>query len=116
MHSSDTLIFDEHSGPVNLGAELRALLALAIPVALSEIGWMTMSVVDVVMVGKLGPAAIGAVGLGNAIYYAPVTLRHWACCWAWTRWCRVRGERAISTSAIAGWHRRCISRWPLRRY
>ena len=71
MHSSDTLIFDEHSGPVNLGAELRALLALAIPVALSEIGWMTMSVVDVVMVGKLGPAAIGAVGLGNAIYYAP---------------------------------------------
>ena len=38
---------------------------------LSEIGWMTMTVVDVVMVGKLGPQAIGAVGLGNAIYYAP---------------------------------------------
>ncbi|WP_229741197.1 MATE family efflux transporter [Silvibacterium dinghuense] len=47
------------------------MLALAIPVALSEIGWMTMTVVDVIMVGKLGPAAIGAVGLGNAIYYAP---------------------------------------------
>src|SRR5271170_772703 len=71
MHSSDTLIFDEHSGRVNLGAELRALLGLAIPVALSEIGWMTMTVVDVIMVGKLGPAAIGAVGLGNAIYYSP---------------------------------------------
>ena len=71
MHSPDTHIFDEHSGAVNLGAELRALLALAIPVALSEIGWMTMTVVDVVMVGKLGPAAIGAVGLGNAIYFAP---------------------------------------------
>src|SRR5271170_4362946 len=67
----DTHIFDEHGGRVNLGAELRALLALAIPVALSEIGWMTMAIVDVVMVGKLGPAAIGAVGLGNAIYYAP---------------------------------------------
>ena len=71
MHASDTDIFDEHSTRVDLAAELRALLALAIPVALSEIGWMTMTVVDVIMVGKLGPVAIGAVGLGNAIYYAP---------------------------------------------
>lgn len=68
---SETQVFDLHDGPVNLGAELRALLRLAIPVALSEIGWMTMTVVDVIMVGKLGPPAIGAVGLGNAIYYAP---------------------------------------------
>jgi MATE family multidrug resistance protein len=68
---SETLVFDRHSGPVDLWAELRALLGLAIPVALSEIGWMTMSIVDVIMVGKLGAAAIGAVGLGNAIYYAP---------------------------------------------
>jgi MATE family, multidrug efflux pump len=68
---SETQVFDEHDGRVNLGAELRALLRLAIPVALSEIGWMTMTVVDVIMVGKLGPPAIGAVGLGNAIYYAP---------------------------------------------
>src|SRR5271170_1373873 len=67
----DTHVFDEHDGRVDLGAELRALLGLAIPVALSEIGWMTMTVVDVIMVGKLGPAAIGAVGLGNAIYYVP---------------------------------------------
>jgi MATE family multidrug resistance protein len=71
MHASDTDIFDEQSTRVDLAAELRALLALAIPVALSEIGWMTMTVVDVIMVGKLGPVAIGAVGLGNAIYYAP---------------------------------------------
>lgn len=71
MHNPGTDIFDEHSSRVNRAAELRALLALAIPVVLSELGWMTMSVVDVVMVGKLGPAAIGAVGLGNAIYYAP---------------------------------------------
>jgi multidrug resistance protein, MATE family len=75
MDAPDHLIFDEgaheRGGRLNLAAEMRALLALAIPVALSEIGWMTMTVVDVVMVGKLGPAAIGAVGLGNAIYYAP---------------------------------------------
>jgi MATE family multidrug resistance protein len=71
MHASGVEVFDEHSSRVNLAAELRALLSLAIPVALSEIGWMTMTLVDVVMVGRLGPAAIGAVGLGNAIYYAP---------------------------------------------
>jgi multidrug resistance protein, MATE family len=57
--------------PARLSAELRALLALAIPVVLSELGWMTMTIVDLVMVGRLGPDAIGAVGLGNAIYYAP---------------------------------------------
>jgi MATE family multidrug resistance protein len=57
--------------PARLGPELRALLALAIPVVMSELGWMTMTIVDLVMVGRLGPDAIGAVGLGNAIYYAP---------------------------------------------
>ncbi len=57
--------------PPDLWRELRELLRLASPIVLSELGWMTMSVVDLAMVGKLGPAAIGAVGLGNAIYYGP---------------------------------------------
>ena len=52
--------------------ELRALLALAIPVILSELGWVTMGIVDTIMVGRLGPAAIGAVGIASAAYYAPV--------------------------------------------
>ena len=64
-------VFDQHDRPTRLGEELRALLVLAIPVVLSELGWMTMTIVDLVMVGRLGPSAIGAVGLGNAIYYAP---------------------------------------------
>ena len=46
--------------------ELRKLTALAIPVVLSEIGWMAMTIVDTIMVGRLGPEAIGAVALGNA--------------------------------------------------
>lgn len=51
--------------------ELRAMVALAVPVVLSELGWMAQGVVDTVMVGNLGPAAIGAVALGNAVFYVP---------------------------------------------
>src|ERR1700735_5903526 len=64
-------LFEQHQHPTHIGEELRALLTLAIPVVLSELGWMTMTIVDLIMVGRLGPNAIGAVGLGNAIYYAP---------------------------------------------
>src|ERR1700691_4246903 len=51
--------------------ELRALVTLAVPVVLSELGWMAQGVVDTIMVGRLGPAAIGAVALGNAVCYTP---------------------------------------------
>ncbi|MFZ0272483.1 MAG: MATE family efflux transporter [Acidobacteriaceae bacterium] len=69
--SPELRVFEQHQHPAHLGEELRALLSLAIPVVLSELGWMTMTIVDLIMVGRLGPDAIGAVGLGNAIYYAP---------------------------------------------
>ena len=52
-------------------AELRSMITLAWPVVLAELGWMLQGVVDVIMVGRLGPVAIGAVALGNALYYAP---------------------------------------------
>ena len=51
--------------------ELAALVHLAVPVVLSELGWMAQSVVDTIMVGRLGPASIGAVALGNAVFYTP---------------------------------------------
>src|SRR5208282_2862228 len=51
--------------------ELGAMVALAVPVVLSELGWMAQGIVDTIMVGRLGPAAIGAVALGNAVYYTP---------------------------------------------
>jgi MATE family multidrug resistance protein len=47
------------------------LIALAVPVVLSELGWMAQGIVDTIMVGRLGPAAIGAVALGNAVCYTP---------------------------------------------
>jgi MATE family multidrug resistance protein len=51
--------------------ELAAMVALALPVVLSELGWVAQGIVDTIMVGKLGPVAIGAVALGNAVYYSP---------------------------------------------
>jgi multidrug resistance protein, MATE family len=55
----------------HLGGELHALLRLAVPVVLSELAWMMMAVVDTIMVGRLSPEAIGAVGLSSSLYYIP---------------------------------------------
>src|SRR5687768_17338742 len=44
------------------------MLALAVPVVLAELGWVTMGLVDVLMVGRLGAEAIGAVGIGSSIF------------------------------------------------
>ena len=51
--------------------ELASLTKLAIPVVLSELGWMAQGVVDTIMVGRLGPVSIGAVAVGNAVFYTP---------------------------------------------
>jgi MATE family multidrug resistance protein len=51
--------------------ELSAMVALAIPVVLSELGWVALGIVDTIMVGSLGPAAIGAVALSSAICFVP---------------------------------------------
>ncbi len=48
--------------------EVRSMTTLALPVVLAEMGWFTMSLVDTVMVGPLGPAAIGAVGTGSILF------------------------------------------------
>lgn len=50
--------------------ELLPLLTLAGPVVMAEIGWMSMGVVDTIMVGPLGPAAIGAAGMGSSLFFA----------------------------------------------
>ncbi len=53
-----------------LKAELRPMATLAVPVVLAEIGWSMMGLVDTLIVGPLGPAAIGAVGLGSIVFLA----------------------------------------------
>jgi MATE family multidrug resistance protein len=44
------------------------MLTLAIPVVMAELGWMTMGLVDTLMVGRIGPEAIGAVGIGSSLF------------------------------------------------
>jgi MATE family multidrug resistance protein len=51
-----------------LRRELPSLLRLAVPVVLAELGWMSMGLVDTIMVGPLGPAAIGAAGIGSSMH------------------------------------------------
>lgn len=46
------------------------MLALATPVVLAELGWVTMGIVDTIMVGGLGANAIGAVGLASMLFFA----------------------------------------------
>jgi multidrug resistance protein, MATE family len=50
--------------------ELRSTLVLATPLILAELGWMTMGIVDTLMVGRLSPEAIGAVGIGSSVFLA----------------------------------------------
>jgi MATE family multidrug resistance protein len=51
------------------GAELAETVRLAWPVVGAELGWMFMGVVDTLMVGRLAPEAIGAVGLGGIVFF-----------------------------------------------
>jgi MATE family multidrug resistance protein len=46
------------------------MLRLALPIIQAELGWMSMGLVDTLMVSPLGPSAIGAVGTGSILYLA----------------------------------------------
>lgn len=46
------------------------MLALALPVVIAELGWVSMQIVDTLIVGRLGADAIGAVGLASSLFIA----------------------------------------------
>src|ERR1700747_3917443 len=52
--------------------DLRLTLRLALPLIFAEIGWMSMGIVDTIMVGRLpnSAVAIGATGLGQSLYHS----------------------------------------------
>jgi MATE family multidrug resistance protein len=45
------------------------MLALAAPLALAELGWMAMGIVDTIMAGPLGAVPVGAGILGSMVFY-----------------------------------------------
>jgi multidrug resistance protein, MATE family len=47
---------------------------LALPLIIAEVGWMSMGIVDTIMVGRLpnSAVAIGATGLGQSLYHSVV--------------------------------------------
>jgi multidrug resistance protein, MATE family len=53
-----------------LRSELPPTLRLALPLVLAELGWMSMAIVDTMMVGRLpnSATAMGAVSLGSSIF------------------------------------------------
>src|SRR6266436_536588 len=55
-----------------LRADFMLTLRLALPLIIAEIGWMSMGIVDTIMVGRLpdSAVAIGATGLGQSLYHS----------------------------------------------
>ena len=47
----------------------RALLRLALPIALQNLLTTSLSLIDTLMVGRLGDTAIAAVGIGSQIAF-----------------------------------------------
>ena len=52
-----------------LRSELRATLALALPLAAANLAQMAMAVTNTVMVGRLGAMPLAAAGLGGMLYF-----------------------------------------------
>lgn len=50
-------------------SETRATLALALPLAAANLALIATSVIDTIMVGRLGSVPLAAVGLGGSLYF-----------------------------------------------
>ena len=61
---------DQEKG-VSRSRDFRLTLRLALPLIIAEVGWMSMGVVDTIMVGRMpnSAIAIGATGLGQTLYH-----------------------------------------------
>lgn len=58
------------SAPHGFKAELGAMVRLAVPIVVTQLGHMAMGVVDTIMVGRVSAEAIAAVALGNLYFFA----------------------------------------------
>jgi MATE family multidrug resistance protein len=68
----ETLMATELQSGFPRREDFRLTVRLAVPLILAEIGWMSMGIVDTIMVGRLPDSAIaiGATGLGQSLYHS----------------------------------------------
>ncbi|HEX9611000.1 MAG TPA: MATE family efflux transporter [Gemmatimonadales bacterium] len=57
------------SAPRGFRAELGAMVRLAVPIVVVQLGQMLMGVVDTVMVGRVSAQALAAIALGNLYFF-----------------------------------------------
>ncbi|MCR9070930.1 MAG: MATE family efflux transporter [Alphaproteobacteria bacterium] len=60
---------DSKPDPTAFATEVRATLALAIPIAATQLAQMALQTTDVLMTGRLGPEALAAAQLGHNLYF-----------------------------------------------
>jgi multidrug resistance protein, MATE family len=53
----------------DIGREVRATLHLAVPLALAQLAQMSMSLIDTLMIGRLGPGPLAAAALGSTMFF-----------------------------------------------
>src|SRR6185369_11476378 len=78
---------------------LRALLRLAGPIAVSMLSYSVMTLVDTLVVGRLGSAALAGVGLGGTVAFALV------CFWFGL----LRGTKTLVAQAIGAGRRDLVN-------
>ena len=81
------------------------MITLAVPVVLSELGWMAQGVVDNIMVGKLGPAAIEYSSARERGLLHAIIVWNRPAARARLRWFRKHMAGRTTTIAIAGWRK-----------
>lgn len=69
MQPSDVIPPSQRLAP-DLGAELRALLALGAPIALVQLGMIAMNAVDIAFLGHYRADALAAMSVGNTLSWA----------------------------------------------
>ncbi len=67
-------VADQRESFRSIRKELRPTLRLALPLVFAEVGWMSMGIVDTILVGRLpdSAVAIGATGLGQSLFNSVV--------------------------------------------
>ena len=85
-------------------AELGETVRLAAPMALTQLGQIAMMTTDLVLIGRLGDAALAAAALAHTVLFAAFTSA-WGWCRRWRRWPR----RPMARASRAWCAARCAS-------